>query len=77
MRNDTVRIQRGCLGSSSSFLPQTCDVYIHGACEGFGVIVPHFLENLVPRKGHVAVLNRIAQELELARQEIVEVSIYA
>ena len=27
-----------------------CDVNIHGACECFGIMVPYFLENLVPGK---------------------------
>ena len=51
-------------------LPQPGDVDVDGARRRHRVVAPHLVEQLFARQRGAAVLDEVAQELELARGEV-------
>ena len=51
-------------------LPQPGDVDVDGARRRHRVVAPDFVEQLVARQRGAAVLDEVAQQLELARREL-------
>ena len=55
-------------------LSQPCDVDVHGPRRRHRVVAPDFVEQLVARQRRAAMLDEVAEKLELARRELDELA---